>query len=102
MNESEQSEKLGALGAQMTAVVNSVQELRRMIERMSEQSVSRVTFDAAMLDINRRLIALEAAQKDGGFLGGARKARDVAMTLTAILAAVTGSAYLLRNWPGAQ
>jgi anti-sigma-K factor RskA len=102
MNESDQVAKLAALGAQMTYVVEAVADLRRMIQGMSEKFVQQAAHDAAMNDVHRRLASLELAEKEGGFMGSAKKWREVAMTVTAILAAIAAMAYVLRSWPGVQ
>lgn len=95
----EQIAKVAVLSTQMGHVITALQELKGMVESLKAEFVSKAHHDNSVATLDRRVTALEEERKDSGFFPSMRRVRDIALTVTAFIAAVAAIAVLLRSWP---
>jgi hypothetical protein len=95
----DQIEKVAVLSTQMGHVITALQELKGMVESLKAEFVSKAHHDNAVAALDRRVSELESDRKESDFFASLRKMRDIALTITAVLAAVAVLAAIARGWP---
>ena len=95
--------QLATLGERMQHLDKAVNRLTDTIEALDKRFVTIPQHEISLERMGGRLSVLEEAHKerkaDGGFFGALRKGRDIALTVTIVLAAIAALATIARSWP---